>query len=244
MTRRREPSPGVRHAAQPVTGDSKPTAPAGAGVNAGASKSALAEGQRPSKTDVVSTRDGGCRASATRRRSATAEQHLPERGQITMLTTTTATRSRPTPLRHGAPAFRVSALRVALDDAQARLDAALAELGALVSHHGLGAEDASALEAEYVERYLRRIAALEERGALACTPEEWRRFTATAARRTAARRSAAARRERARNALAARQRLVVAPGRILDPLLAGLVGVDQDAETLEIRAALAAAQLL
>lgn len=162
-----------------------------------------------------------------------------------MLTTTTATRSRPAPLlAQSAPAFSVSALRVALDDAQDRLDAALAELGALVTHRGLAPEDASALEAEYVERYLRRIAALEERGALACAPDEWRRFTATAARRTAARRSASVRRERARNRPAARQCLVVAPGRILDPLLVGLVGSEPDAEILEIRAELAAAQLL
>ena len=162
-----------------------------------------------------------------------------------MLTTTTAKHSRPAPLlAQSAPAFRVSALRVALDDAQAGLDAALAELGALVSHDGLGAEDACALEAEYVERYLRRIAALEERGALACTPDEWRRFTATAARRTAARRSASSRRERARKALAARQCLVVAPGRIGDRFVAGLVGCEADEETLEIRAELAAAQLL
>ena len=53
-----------------------------------------------------------------------------------------------------------------------------------------------------------------------------------------------ARRERARNALAARQCLVVAPGRILDPLLGALDRADPDAELLEIRAELAAAQLL
>lgn len=161
-----------------------------------------------------------------------------------MFTTSTHARSRAKSRADGATPPPVSALRVALDEAHARLDAALAELRALVSHEGLGSDDASTLEAEYVERYLRRVAALEERGALACTPDEWRRFTATAARRTAARRGAAARRERVRNELAARQCLVVAPGRILDPFLTALLSADPDAEILEIRAELAAAQLL
>ena len=162
-----------------------------------------------------------------------------------MLTTTTPTRSHTTlngPQRNSAPP--VSALRVALDDAQAHLNAALADLRALVAHARLGADDAAALEDEYVERYLRRIAALEERGALACTADEWRRFTVIAARRTAVRRGAAARRERVRHRRAARDRLVVAPGRIVDPALAALVDAEPDAEILEIRAALAAAQLL
>lgn len=162
-----------------------------------------------------------------------------------MLTTTTPTRPRTTLIdtqRGTVP--RVSALRVALDDAHAQLNAALAELGALLPDGRLGADDAAALEAEYVERYLQRVAALEERGALACTPDEWRRFTAIAARRTVARVSASARRERARNELAARQCLVVAPGRILDRFVAGVVGCEPDAEILEIRAELAAAQLL
>ena len=118
-----------------------------------------------------------------------------------MLTTTTPTRSRTTPPHpQRATAPRVSALRVALDDAHAQLDAALADLRALVSHARLGADDAAALEAEYAERYLHRVAALEERGALACTADEWQRFTAIAVRRTAARRGAAARRDRARDA--------------------------------------------
>ena len=102
----------------------------------------------------------------------------------------------------------------------------------------------SALEAEYVERYLHRVAALEERGALACTPDEWQRFTLIAARRTAARRGAAARRDRARDRRTARDCLVVAPGRIVDPALSALVDAEPDAEILEIRAELAAAQLL
>jgi len=154
-------------------------------------------------------------------------------------TTTTATRSRPAllPPQQGTP-LRVTAVRVALDDAHAHLEAALADLRALVSHQRLGADDASALEAEYAERYLQRVAALEERGALACTPDEWQRFTVIAARRTAARRAAAARRDRARDCV------VVTPGRIVDPLLSALVDAEPEAEILEIRAELAAAQLL
>ena len=162
-----------------------------------------------------------------------------------MLTTTPPTRSRTTltePQRGTAP--RIGALRVALDDAHAQLDAALADLRALVSHRRLGADAASALEAEYVERYLHRVAALEERGALACTADEWLRFTEIAARRTAARRGAAARRDRARDRRAARDCLVVAPGRIADPSLSALIDAEADAEILEIRAELAAAQLL
>ena len=162
-----------------------------------------------------------------------------------MLTTTTPTRSRttlPHPQRATAP--RVSALRVALDDAHAQLDAALADLRVLVSHHRLGADDAAALEAEYAERYLQRVAALEERGALACTADEWQRFTAIAVRRTAARRGAAARRDRARERRTMRDCLVVAAGRIVDPSLSALVDAEPDAEILEIRAELAAAQLL
>jgi hypothetical protein len=137
-----------------------------------------------------------------------------------MLTTTTSTRSRLAlvPPQQGI-APRVTALRIALDDAHAHLEAAVADLRALVSHERLGADDASALEAEYVERYLQRVAALEERGALACTADEWRRFTVIAARRTAARRGAAARRDRARDRRIARDCLVVAPGRIVDPQL-------------------------
>jgi len=144
--------------------------------------------------------------------------------------------------RGTAPRF--SALCVALEEAHAHLDAALADLRALVSRQRLGADDASALEAEYVERYLHRVAALEERGALACTADEWQRFTVIAMRRTAARRGAAARRDRARNRLTARNCLVVAPVRIVDPLLSALVDTEDDAEILEIRAELAAAQLL
>jgi hypothetical protein len=162
-----------------------------------------------------------------------------------MLTTTTPSRPRTTlmnPQRETAP--RVSALSVALDEAHTHLDAALADLRALVSDERLGADDASALEADYVERYLHRVAALEERGALACTADEWQRFTMTAVRRTAARRGAAARRDRARDRRTARDCLVVAPGRIVDPSLSALVDAEPDAEILEIRAELAAAQLL
>jgi hypothetical protein len=162
-----------------------------------------------------------------------------------MLTTTALTRSRTAlPDQRRASASRVSALHVALDDARAHLDAALADLRVLVCHERLGADDASALEADYVERYLQRVAALEERGALACTPGEWQRFTAIAARRMAARRGAAARRDRARERRTARDCLVLAPGRIVDPSLSALVDADPDAEILEIRAALAAAHLL
>jgi hypothetical protein len=161
-----------------------------------------------------------------------------------MLTTTTSARSRG-PLRpHTATPPRITALSVALDDAHARLGAALADLRTLLIDEALSPDDAAVLEAEVAARHLRRVAALEERGALACTPEEWQRFTLTAARRRASRRSATARRERARNALAARQCLVVAHGCILDPLLAALDRADPDAELLEIRAELAAAQLL
>jgi hypothetical protein len=162
-----------------------------------------------------------------------------------MLTTITSSApARTTPRSRGVSAPRVSALQVALDDAHARLDAALAELRTLVARGALGVDDAADLEADYAARHLRRVAALEERGALACTPNEWQRFTATAARRTASRRGAAARRERARTARSARQCRVVAPGGILDPLLAALYGADPDAELLEIRAELAAAHLL
>lgn len=158
-----------------------------------------------------------------------------------MLTTTTPTmRMDPQP----ATASRVSALRVALDHAHGHLDAALVDLRALVSDARLGADDAAALEAEYVERYLHRVAALEERGPLACTADEWLRFTAIAARRAVARRGAAARRDRARDRRTARDCLVVASGRIVDPSLSALVDVEPDAEILEIRAELAAAQLL
>lgn len=134
-----------------------------------------------------------------------------------MLTTTTPTRSRTTlPHPHLATAPRVTALCVAVDEAHAHLNAALADLRALVCQERLGAEDAAALEAEYIERYLHRVAALEERGALGCTPEEWQRFTAVAVRRTAARRGAVARREHERDRRTARDCLVVAPGRIVD----------------------------
>jgi hypothetical protein len=160
-----------------------------------------------------------------------------------MPTTTTPSRSR-TALPDQRRAPRVSALHVALDDARAHLDAALADLRALVCHERLDADDASTLEADYVRRYLQRVAALEERGALACTPDAWQRFTAIAARRTAARRGAAARRDRARERRTARDCLVVAPGRIVDPSLSALVDAEPDAEILEIRAELAAAQLL
>jgi len=164
---------------------------------------------------------------------------------LTTTTTTTSTRSRLAllPPQQGTP-LRVTAVRVALDDAHAHLEAALADLRALVSDQRLGADAASALEAEYAERYLQRVAALEERGALACTPDEWQRFTVIAARRTAGRRAAAARRDRARDRRSARDCLVVTPGRIVDPLLSALVDAEPDAEILEIRAELAAAQLL
>ena len=161
-----------------------------------------------------------------------------------MLTNTTPTRSRTTLPHPQRTTPRVSALRVALDDAHAQLDAALADLRVLVSHHRLGADDAAALEAEYAERYLQRVAALEERGALACTADEWQRFTAIAVRRTAARRGAAARRDRARERRTMRDCLVVAAGRIVDPSVLALVDAEPDAEILEIRAELAAAQLL
>lgn len=159
-----------------------------------------------------------------------------------LATTTTACSHATSRAQNNTPP--VTALRVAFDDAHARLDAALADLRTLVSHERLGSDDASGLEAEYVERHLRRVAALEERGALACTPDEWQHFTATAARRRAARRGAAARRARVRNEIAARECLVVAPGHILDPLLTALLSAEPDAEILEIRAELAAAQLL
>ena len=162
-----------------------------------------------------------------------------------MLTTTTPTGSRTTPMdTQRATASRVSALRVALDDAHAQLNAALADLRALVCDARLGADDASALEAEYVERYLHRVAALEERGALACTADEWQRYTVIAARRTAARTGAAKRRDRARDRRTARDCRVVTPGRIVDSSLSALIDAEPDAEILEIRAALAAAQLL
>ncbi len=82
---------------------------------------------------------------------------------LTTTTTTTSARTRPALLPQQDVGPRVTALRVALDDAHAHLEAALADLRALVCHERLGAADASALEAEYVERYLQRIAALEER---------------------------------------------------------------------------------
>jgi hypothetical protein len=158
-----------------------------------------------------------------------------------MLTTTTT--ARPCATRRAATIAQARE-RIALDDAHHRLDAALGDLRGLVSHEGLGCDDASDLAAKYVERYLRRVAALEERGALACRPDEWQRFVAIAAKRTAAGQDVSARRRRARNELAARQCRVVATGRIRDPFLAAIVAPDPDAEILEIRAELAAAQLL
>lgn len=160
-----------------------------------------------------------------------------------MLTTTTPTRSTAVSRPRSAAAPHVSAIDVALDDARARLEAALADLRELVSRDALSSADAFALEAEYVERCLQRIAELEERGALACTPEQWQQFTVTAARRRAARRGASTRRDRARDTFTDRQCRVLVPGRVRDPF-AALIDPEHDAELLEIRAELAAAQLL
>jgi sarcosine oxidase gamma subunit len=143
-----------------------------------------------------------------------------------------------------APNTTISALSLALDDAQARLDAALDDLRALVAGGELTAADARALEDEYAARHLRRVATLEERGALACTPDEWCAYVAQAGARRARIDSARSRRERLRVALAARQCLVVAAGRIAEPTLVTFAGAEPDDEILEIRAELAAAQLL
>ena len=142
------------------------------------------------------------------------------------------------------PASRYTALTIALDAARAQLDAALNDLRALVSTDELSADAAADLEREYAARHLRRVAELEERGALACTPDEWQQFVTAAARRTTAARRAADRRERARRERTARQCLVVSTGHIDDPWIAALDNSEPDAELHAIRADLAAAHLL
>lgn len=139
---------------------------------------------------------------------------------------------------------RTSALTVALETAHARLDAALHDLRTLIAAGELSQDVAQDLEREYVARHLHRVADLEERGALACTPGEWLQFATTAARRDAANARAAQRRHRARLRRTVRQCRVVAPGRIADPVIATLIDRDTDAEASEIRADLAAASLL
>jgi len=160
-----------------------------------------------------------------------------------MLTTTTSTTT-----RAGFSADRgrptITALSVALDEAQARLDAALEELRRLIADGALAADEARALEADYVTSHLRRVATLEQRGALACSPDEWEDHVMAAKARRARIESARSRRARLRIAVAARRCLVVAAGRIDDPALAVLIDDETDEETLEIRAELAAAQLL
>ncbi|MDQ3723823.1 MAG: hypothetical protein M3376_12360 [Actinomycetota bacterium] len=157
-----------------------------------------------------------------------------------MLTTS----STPTPRAFGSAnastAAPAGALSVALDEARARLQAALADLRELLAGGELRADEARGIEAEYAEVYLTRVAALEQLGALACRPGEWERY----ARVAAARSFAKARRDRLRDALMSRQCLVVAPGRLVEPFLASLVDGEPDAEILEIRAELAAQDLL
>jgi hypothetical protein len=159
------------------------------------------------------------------------------------ITTTTVTAAVDVRI-HCGPLRRCTALIVALDAARARLDAALAELHALVADGELCADAAGDLEREYVARHLRRVAELEQRGALACTPDEWLHFVTTAMRHEAAIARAGERRHRARMRRATRHSLVVAPGRIADPAIAMLVDSELDAEAQEIRAELAAAALL
>lgn len=145
---------------------------------------------------------------------------------------------------HCGPARRCTALTVALDAARTRLDAALADLHALVADGELCADAAGDLEREYVARHLRRVADLEQRGALACAPDEWLRYVTTATRHEAATARAGERRHRARMRRATRNCLVVAPGRITDPAIAMLLDSEPDAEACAIRADLAAASLL
>lgn len=142
------------------------------------------------------------------------------------------------------PASRCTALTIALDAARAHLDAALDDLHLLVSTGELSADGAGDLERDYVARHLRRVAELEERGALACTPDDWQQFVTAAARRTTTAQRAAARRVRARRERTARQCLVVATGHIEDPWIAALDNSEPDAELHVIRADLAAAHLL
>jgi hypothetical protein len=159
------------------------------------------------------------------------------------ITTTTVTAAVDVRI-HCGPARRCTALIVALDAARTRLDDALADLHALVADGELCADAAGDLEREYVARHLRRVAELEQRGALACTPDEWLRFVTTAARHEAAITRASEQRHRARMRRATRHSLVVAPGRITDPAIAMLVDRELDTEAQEIRAELAAAALL
>jgi hypothetical protein len=142
------------------------------------------------------------------------------------------------------PASECTAMINGLAAAGARLDAALDDLRTLVSTGDLCADAAVDLERDYVARHLRRVAELEQRGALACTPEEWQRFVTAAARRTSAARRSADRRERARRERTTRHCLAVASGRIDDPWIAALDSVEPDPELRAIRADLAAAHLL
>ena len=156
-----------------------------------------------------------------------------------MLTTTTTPAARAVPGADGATvdgAMQVTPLSVALDEEHAPLTAALGDLRALVKRSELSANDAHDLERDYVARYLRRVAELEERGALACTPDEWRRYVAKAHERTARGSAAKARRERLRAARVARDGVVVAPADVDRPLLAALTAADPDAEIVAIRA--------
>ena len=163
---------------------------------------------------------------------------------MTMLMTASPTTPRADTCGAARNTSAVIALSIALDDARQRLHGALTDLRGLVTSGELERSESDALEAEYAEVYLARVAALEERGALACTPDEWRRYAARAQERNARRNSAKARRERLRDALVARQCLVLAPGRLVDPLLATLTAAEPDDEILEIRAELAASHLL
>lgn len=161
-----------------------------------------------------------------------------------MLMTSSNPTSRPDRYARTTQSSTNDALAVAVDDARRRMDSALGDLRELLAAGELDSDAARAVEAEYVEVYLVRVAALEQLGAGACTPDEWERYEAEAVARTARRRSAKARRDRLRDELTARQCVVVAPGRVADPFLAALVADEPDAEILEIRAELAAAQLI
>lgn len=161
-----------------------------------------------------------------------------------MLTTTSTALAQIRSCAPARPASHCTAMKIALDAARARLDAALDDLRTLVATGELCVDAAADLERDDVARHLRRVAELEQRGALACTPEEWQRFVTAAERRTSAARRSADRRERARRERTARHCLAVASGRIDDPWIAALDSGEPDPELRAIRADLAAAHLL
>jgi hypothetical protein len=157
-----------------------------------------------------------------------------------MLTNTEATAAQPP---------QTAATKMAIEDAERRCRAALRDIGRLIRNGDVSAVEAADLEGETIGRFIAQTRELETHGAEAVAPGS----TADCAGRAALPRPTASsgrpRRERSRalsapaRALRERQMRVVATARVSSDVLRGL-WIDEDEETLAMRAELAAAGLL